>query len=139
MLPMDAVLFLAADYANHEVSGKLNVLGVFSRILVNEFPATHRRLYLVIRVASRLGEFDTKHDFKVAFVDTDGLEIGAQEGELQISKPESGKQGEADLIIEVGNLRLPKPGNYEFQLIINRKVKAVIPLEVLLSNSTHEK
>lgn len=132
---MEAVIFLAADFANHEASGKLNVLGVFNRIYARDFPAIHRRLYLVIRMLSGLGEMDTKHDLKIVFYDEDGKELGAQQGEFEIPRPKSGKQAAADIVLEVSDLYLPQPGNYEFRLVVDREVKGIIPIEVVQAES----
>ncbi len=135
---METVLFLAADYANHETSGKLNILGIFNRIFVRGFPARHRTLYLVIRVAAALGEYDTKHDLKIVFYDEDGHELGAQNGELLIPRPDSGKQAQADLIIGITDLLLTKPGTYEFRLIINKDLKGSLPIDVILMKEETE-
>jgi hypothetical protein len=132
---MEAVIFLAADFANHESSGKLNVLGVFNRIYGRDFPVIHRRLYLVIRMLSGLGEMDTKHDLKIVFLDEDGEELGSQQGEFEIPQPKSGKQAAADIVLEVSDLYLPQPGNYEFRLVVNREVKGIIPVEVVQAES----
>jgi len=128
---MDAVLFLAADFANHEASGKLNVLGIFNQIMAKEFPARHRRLYLVMRLVAQLGEFQTQHDLKIAFFDEDGHELGGQQQKIEIPRPERGKQAAVDLIVEVNDLQLPTPGRYEFKLIINRDVKSSLPIDVI--------
>ncbi|MBI1280554.1 MAG: hypothetical protein GC179_20695 [Anaerolineaceae bacterium] len=128
---MNVVLFLAADFANHETSGKLNVLGVFNRIYAKEFPAKHRRLYLVARITASIREFDTDYDLQIVLVDTDGNEVAAQQGQIRIPRPESGKTAQADLIIEVADLPFSKQGDYEFTLIINREVKASLPIEVV--------
>lgn len=132
---MEAILFLAADYANHEASGKLNVLGIFNQIQVREFPARHRRLYLVIRIAAQLGEYETKHDMKIVFFDQDGKELGVQQVEITIPRPDNGRQAVGDVIIEVSDLYLPMPGSYEFKLILNREVKSNLPIEVIQVNS----
>lgn len=128
---MDAVLFLAADFVNYEASGKLNVLGIFNQIVAKEFPAKHRRLYLVVRLVAQLGEFQTQHDFKIAFFDEDGHELGGQQQKIEVPRPERGKQATLDLIVEVNDLLLPAPGRYEFKLIVNRDVKGSVPIDVI--------
>lgn len=134
LLLMQTALFLAADYANHEASGKLNVLGIFNQINIQEFPGKLRRLYLVIRLVATLGEYETKHDLKIAFYDQDGNEMAGQQGEITIPKPSGGPQFAGDLIIEVGDLPLPAPGRYEFKLIVNREVKDSLPIDVIHAN-----
>ncbi|MBL8117853.1 MAG: hypothetical protein JNJ78_10035 [Anaerolineae bacterium] len=129
---MNVAFFLAADYAAKEQSGKLNVLGIFNRIYAADFPAIHASLYLVIRFIAELGEFETKHDVKIIFVDSDGRELSAASGQLELPKPEGGKQLQAELIIQISNLELPKAGGYEFRVIVNKDVKAILPLDVVM-------
>jgi hypothetical protein len=135
---MEVPIFLSADYANQERAGKLNVLGIFNIIKAKKFPVRHRTMYLVLRVAAQLGEYDIEHEMKILFLNQDGDELGRQEGNFTIPRPESGTQGTIDLIIEVGDLILPALGRYEFRLIINKDVKAVIPLDVVQVESPSE-
>jgi hypothetical protein len=46
---MDIDLALLADAATIDASGKLNILGVFERIIAPQFPVQHGRLALVVR------------------------------------------------------------------------------------------
>jgi hypothetical protein len=128
---MQVVLFLAADYAVKEESGKLNVLGIFNQVYAPNFPAIHHSMYLVIRLVTGLGEFNDNHDMKIIFVDSDGNELIAQEGQIAIQKPEQGRQVQADLVLHINDLLLPKEGQYEFRLILNKEVRAEIPLDVI--------
>src|SRR5437899_4423325 len=45
-----------ADYALVDQAGKLSVLGIFQHIWVQQFPATHPRLHLVLRLKGRRTE-----------------------------------------------------------------------------------
>lgn len=129
---MQIVLFLAADYAKADASGKLDILGIFNRINAPAFPAVHRTLYLVIRIIAAVGEYDVDHPFKLLFVNEDGEEQPPTiEGVMRFEKPKSGVQVQADTIVELGDLVLPKPGRYEFRLVINQDVKGVLPLEIV--------
>jgi hypothetical protein len=107
--------------------------------LATEFPIKHKRLYLVIRIAAGLGEHDTQHRLKIVLYDEDAQEMGAQEGIIRFAFPKGGRQAEADLILEIADLTLPKRGRYEFKLIINQDVKATLPLDVdLLMPNTEQ-
>jgi len=128
---MDVPLFLVAEYANKSENGTLNVLGIFNIIKSMQFPARHRLLYLVVRIALEYGEFDVEHDFKILFIDEDGHELGENIGKLKVARPDTGGRVFADLIIQVGDLILEKPGPHEFKFIINREVKGVAPIDVV--------
>lgn len=92
---MESALFVAADFANKTESGKLNILGVFTAIYANKFPAIHKRLYLVIKLVAGFGEYETEHDFRVIFVDADGNKLVNIPGKLVIEHPKGGKQATA--------------------------------------------
>ena len=47
---MKILMMVTADYASIEPqTGKLNIIGVFNQINAQEFPTSHRRMYLVIK------------------------------------------------------------------------------------------
>lgn len=129
---MEVPIFLAADYSNKDAGGKLNVLGVFNRIHAKSFPARHRSLYLVIRIELVLGEFDIEHDTKILFVDEDGLEKGTYPLAFTVERPVTGHSAFADLLLQLEGLPLDSAGRHEFRLIVNRDVKAILPIDVVL-------
>src|SRR2546430_9815832 len=47
---------VVADYAIVDQAGKLSVLGIFQHIWVQQFPAMHPRLHLVLRLKGRRTE-----------------------------------------------------------------------------------
>jgi hypothetical protein len=127
---MQVALFLAADFAKIDANGKLDILGVFNRINAVSFPAKHRTLFLVIRIIATFGEYDLDHPFKLLFVDEDGEEQQPTlEGIMRFEKPPTGTQVQADTILQLGDLPLPRQGRYEFRLLINQDVKGILPLE----------
>lgn len=127
---MQVVLFVAADYANKTPDGKLNIMGIFNSIYATQFPARHRQLYLIIRLVAILGEMRNEHDLRIVFVDSDGNELLNSGGKFKIQHPSGGKQAVAEFIIDVGDLHLPKQGNYEFHLMLNQETRSIIPIEV---------
>jgi hypothetical protein len=86
---MRVKLFVAADYANVADNGKLNIMGIFDRIQSDKFPARHPSMFLVIKLSADLGEYDTDHDFRIMFLNTDGNELGAIEGGARFGRPEN--------------------------------------------------
>ena len=47
---------VVADYALVDQSGKMSVLGIFQHIWVQQFPAMHPRLHLVLRLKGKRTE-----------------------------------------------------------------------------------
>ena len=47
---------VVADYAIVDQAGKLSVLGIFQHIWVQQFPAMHPRLHLVLRLKGKRTE-----------------------------------------------------------------------------------
>ena len=72
---MEVKIFLTADFASIDRSGKLNILGVFTEIQARSFPVILMQLFVVIQL-----EFDYSESgqHKVAYVSIhspDGVEI----------------------------------------------------------------
>ncbi len=128
---MEVPFFLAADFANKSENGKLNVLGAFNVINAVNFPAIHRSLYLVIRLGLEYGEFDIEHEFRILLIDEDGNELGQQPGSIVVGKPEKGRRVFSDIIMEIRDLQLEKPGSYEFRFIINKETKGIASIDVV--------
>jgi hypothetical protein len=129
---MEVTLFVAADYANKSADGKLNILGIFNRIMATSFPARHRQMFLVIRLVAELGEIRNKHDIRFLFMDEDGKELINGGGVLNIEHPKDGKQAIAEFIVDVGDLHVPREGAYVFKLVLNQEIRARIPIEAIL-------
>lgn len=127
---METLIFLTADYASTDASGKLNVLGAFNRIFAKEVPATHRSMYLVAKLGVDIGEFDIERELRILFVDEDGNElIGVKQG-FTVPKPATPQRGEFNAILEIRDLPLEKYGRHEFRLLVNDDLKGVFSLEV---------
>ncbi len=94
---MEVPYLLAADYANMERSGKLNVLGIFNGVAADQFPTVHRTIYLVMRLMATHGEFEIEHDILILFVDEDGNHLLELPGTFKLTKPHSGGKVYADL------------------------------------------
>lgn len=64
---MKVVLLLAADHANIEQQGKLNVLGVFDRLLAQSFPVRHS-MHLVVKLRAELGEGEETRTVTISLI-----------------------------------------------------------------------
>jgi hypothetical protein len=122
---------LLADYANMTADGKLNVMGVFDRIITDTVPITHAALFLVVRFEARVSE-GSGHSLQIALVDADGQEVVPRTRKLPLtfSMNGPGRPLTAQLIAEFGHLQLPVFGEYDFHLHVDGEFTASIPLYV---------
>src|SRR3989475_1206482 len=117
---------VVADYALVDQAGKLSVLGVFQHIWVQQFPAMHPRLHLVLRLKGKRTEIG-EHSVQIRLVDEQGTEILGGNGSVTFAEPPAGvTEIEAGAIL-VFDLAFPRGGTDRFQINIERGQKAAVP------------
>ena len=129
---MEVDLGLLADAATIDVSGKINVLGVFDRISAADFPVQHPHLALVLRFVGGPTDIGS-HSLTIRLVTQSGEEVLALDGELQVG-PVPGSQGNIMRIPHVLNLDgvvFPNPGLYSFDVSVDRRHQCSLPLLVM--------
>jgi hypothetical protein len=122
-------LAVLADYANVTAEGKLNILGIFDRIAVAEFPAAHPQMHLVLRLEAHPAERDRTHDVELRLHGPDGETVFEVKGELEAHGP-PGQAIATNQILTLSNLQLARPGGYTFVIFVDNDLKAEIPLGV---------
>ena len=127
---MEKLILLVADYANVDQGGKLNVLGAFGRIYAPQFPAAHASLYLVIKLGADYGDFGTPKGLTVHFRDADGKVLMALPTMNFSVNPNTMSLPEVNFIIQVQNLVLPSPGQYDFEILVDDEEIGVLPIAV---------
>jgi hypothetical protein len=127
---MKQLLFLAADYANITGDGKLNVMGIFNDIYSFNFPARHSSMHLVARLGAELGEYGQTRNFTVKLLDEDGNQIMDISGQFQTPKGEHGRKPEVNIILELKDVVFPKPGTYQFVILVDKDHKGELSLYV---------
>jgi hypothetical protein len=127
---MKPILFLAADYANITGDGKLNVMGVFDDIFSYSFPARHSSMHLVGKLGAELGEYGQKRDFTIKLLDEDANQVMDISGQFEIPKGGKGRKPEVNLILELKDVIFPKPGIYQFVLLVEKDHKCELSLYV---------
>lgn len=127
---------LLADYALIDQQGKLSVLGIFSHVSAAEFPTTHLRTHLVLRVRGRRTDIGA-HAIRIRFVDADDTELTGGEGSVQFSEPPSGVlEVEAGAIL-VFDVPLPRAGDFAFEITLDGGVVSRVPLKASLARTTN--
>lgn len=108
------------DCANISREGKLNVMGILNTIYAPQFPFAHPAMVYVAGIEARKSEAG-KHQIRVNIVDADGHDITSPlQGELNIS-PNVPLRSTHNVILNINNLKIQKPGTYSIELIIDNQ------------------
>ncbi len=126
---MQVKLAVVADHANVSSEGKLNILGIFDRIVVSDLPAVHPQMHLVVRLEAHPAERDRPHPVEVRLHDPDGQTVFELKGEV-VPEGLAGETITANQIVGINNLVLAKTGEYVFVIFVDHDLKAETPLVV---------
>jgi hypothetical protein len=127
---MQVTMFLA-DAANVSIDGKLNVLGIFTQILSQAFPARHPAMVFVAKIALDIGEKADERTLEILLLDEDSHETGVKiGGTIKFERNDEGLAPEVNMIIPLHLVEFKEAGLYEFVLLINGDRKASTPLRV---------
>jgi len=127
---MEIDLALLADAATIDASGKLNILGIFDRIGVVQFPAQHGRVTLVLRFTAGTSEIGS-HDVHIRMLDPGGAEVLSLNGEMQlVGGPSPGDGIRVPHILNLDGLVFTRPGMYSFDVKVDGEHHVALPLSV---------
>lgn len=129
---MEIDLALLADAATIDASGKLNILGIFDRISVPQFPAKRLHLSMVLRFSASAHEGGV-HKVEIGLKDPDGKEMMRLNGEIQVG-PGAGMLGgqiRVPQVLNIDQLVFKKAGRYVFEILLDREHQVSLPLMVL--------
>jgi len=127
---MNVPVLLAADYANVEQSGKLNVMGVFTEIYASSFPARHPEMHLVAKLIASPAEFGTTRRLTIKLLNEDATEeVVNWSRDIQVPIGTGGKV-EINQILKLQDVVFPTPGVYSFSVLIDNDEKASLPIAV---------
>ena len=92
-------------------TGKKNLIGIFNRINVGEFPA-----YRPMSIYFKIGDAEGRYDFEVSYVEVNSGDVLAKAGgQLTVSH----RLESHDLYISFPPLLIRAQGRYEFQIWAN--------------------
>jgi hypothetical protein len=126
---MEVKLGLIADYANVSQDGKLNVMGIFSRILTQAFPVTHPVMHLVLVFSASAAEKGKKKDLQIRLMNEDGQSLVEINGNLIVPE-QPGPSVEIQHVFALQLLQFQAAGAFAFHVMINGETKTIIPLLV---------
>lgn len=131
---MKLMILLTAKYANIERStGKLNVLGAFSRISPKSFPYRHHRMAVVVKLRPEFGDHSDDRELSIALSDADGIESMRLSIPFSFPVGEGGHRPEFLGVVELNNVEFPRPGLYEFAVVVDDHVLGSTPIELRIS------
>ncbi|HEX9279119.1 MAG TPA: hypothetical protein VF890_00675 [Gemmatimonadales bacterium] len=120
-----------ADYALVDQAGKISVLGMFQHIWVQQFPATHPRLHLVLRLRGKRTEIGD-HQVQIRLLDDQDAEILGGNGQVTFAEPPAGITDIEAAAVLVFDVPFPHPGAYRFEILVDGERQATVPLTVSL-------
>ncbi len=128
---MEAVLAVAADYANVASDGKLNIMGIFQEVNPPASTFALPQMFLVITWSAGPAEFGSTKDVRIAFMDPDNGENLVLDYELIL--PKAVRPGTRSLfhqILGIGGLPLFRAGPHAIYVLVGGETKASVPLYV---------
>jgi hypothetical protein len=120
---------VVSDYALIDQAGKISVLGIFQHIWVQQFPAMHPRLHLVLRLKGRRTEIG-EHAVQIRLVDEQGAEVLGGNGSVTFAEPPAGVTEIEAAAILVFDVPFPHAGVYRFEITIDGEQAAEVPITV---------
>jgi hypothetical protein len=120
---------VVSDYALVDQQGKISVLGIFQHIWVQQFPAMHPRLHLVLRLKGKRTEVG-EHGVQIRLLDAHGAEILGGNGTVTFAEPPAGVMDIEAGAILVFDVPFPQPGVYHFEISVDGETKAEVPITV---------
>lgn len=111
--PFPLALILCDSAIVDETSKKKTLVGIFDRILVERFPATHRPL----TIYARLTDAEGRYDFRVDYVQVKTDKILAQGKLAGIDIPD--RLTPFEILLTPPPIPIPEPGQYEFRVWAN--------------------
>jgi hypothetical protein len=120
---------VVSDYALIDQAGKISVLGIFQHIWVQQFPAMHPRLHLVLRLKGKRTEIG-EHAVQIRLVDEQGAEVLGGNGSVTFAEPPAGVTEIEAAAILVFDVPFPHGGVYRFEIAIDGEQAAEVPITV---------
>ena len=127
---MDLNYILAADYANVDRDGKLNVMGIFNEISAREFPVVHPEMRVIVSLAATPAEAGVERHFAVKLLDEDGQEMLEWARDIKVP-PYQGKPIIMNQILRFVGVGFPKAGEYAFNCLVDNDYKGRAPIYVV--------
>ena len=126
---MDVDTIMLADFASQSESQKLNVMGVFNRIMAKQFPARHPEMFIVTKISASNAEANTVRKLTIKILDEDATgEFLNYSRDIKVEARPGGMRFEMNGILKVADVVFPKAGTYQISVLVDGDEKATLPL-----------
>jgi len=123
-LPIVKAFLICDQIIQDRQTGKMSLIGLFQDLRADRFPAVHPMLWIYASLTDARGSYR----FEIQFVDIANSNVLGKGTPPKIQIP--GPLETTELCAQLGNLQLPGPGTYEFQLLANGELLATKSLRV---------
>lgn len=129
---MELLVLLAADYANVEKEGKLNVMGIFSEIYGVGFPLRQPEMHLIVSLSASPAEYSATRRLTIKLLNEDATqEIMNWSRQIDIPKGTGGQRVTVNQILRLRDLIFPSSGIYQFSVLVDDDEKGALPIMVV--------
>jgi hypothetical protein len=129
---MKITTLLTADHASVEqATGKVHILGAFTRIFAEQFPCIHRRMAVVIKLRPDLGDHANERELALVLKDENGIELMRFSVPFTFNYGDLGVRPEFNAVLELNNLHFPKAGLYEFEVYVDDQLQGGTSIELI--------
>ncbi len=126
---MHLAFALFADAANLSQEGKLNIMGVFDALHVEQLPALHPRATFVVQLKGSASDVGN-HGLRLQWISPSGSELWSSDGDLAFGPPANGvSEVGFPLVIQL-DLPLDQSGSYMMRMSLDGALLAETPVHV---------
>lgn len=127
---MNIPMAFLADEANISQEGKLNVMGIFDRIVAEELPVSHPRMVFAFRVTAEFADGGRSFPVVVRLLDDADTVMFEAAGEINPPIVPPGEFSTANQVFTLVGMQFPRAGVYRFEVSIGGQEPHVTPFVV---------
>ncbi|HEV7587510.1 MAG TPA: hypothetical protein VGO40_05220 [Longimicrobium sp.] len=119
-----------ADEANISQEGKLNVMGIFDRIVAEDLPVSHPRMVFAFRVTAEFADGGRSFPVVVRLLDDADTVMFEAAGEINPPIVPPGEFSTANQVFTLVGMQFARAGVYRFAVVIGELEPHVTPFVV---------
>jgi hypothetical protein len=127
---MNIPMAFLADEANISQEGKLNVMGIFDRIVAEELPVSHPRMVFAFRVTAEFADGGRGFPVVVRLLDDVDTVMFEAAGEINPPIVPPGEFSTANQVFTLVGMQFARAGVYRFEVVIGELEPHVTPFVV---------
>ncbi len=136
---MEVRLAALADFANVDAAGKVNIIGMFNELTADSFPVVVHAMFVALVFEAPPSEFGIDKTLSLLLIDSDGQKvIDMSFGSHTPSPTRSGAPAQINLVVCLNNVKIDRPGEYEFCVLVNGEQKKTLPLRLASSQEREQ-